>query len=174
MKKLGLVALLVVLTLITTPTIVQADPWSALSSGYAVTTVPFPQENVMPGDSVTAKAGTTDPEVNYVWFNWLAPDGTVWKDGPVFVDHWYPDLNYGTVYVYFSTYASIPPIVGDWGVQVEFYDEGGNLKGTADLPVGIIKIRATSFHAVPEVPIGTLTILLTMLASLAIFARKRF
>jgi len=38
MKKLGLVALLVVLTLIVTATIVQADPWSAVDSGYTVST----------------------------------------------------------------------------------------------------------------------------------------
>jgi len=171
LKKLGLVALLVVLTLIVMPAIVRADPWSALGgSGYAVTTEPFPLEGVIPGEDVDAKAGTTDPNVEYVVFRWLAPDGTVISRDPEDVvdveDEW--DPTYGmNVLVARSTYA--PEIVGDWGVQVFFYGEGGHLRGEA-----IIRIRATSFFVIPEVPIGALTVLLTMLAGLAIFARKRF
>ena len=172
MKKFWLVALLVVFTLIVTPTIVQADPWSALGgSGYAVTTEPFPLEDVLVNvDEVTAKAGTTDDNVQYVVFRWLAPDGTVPHTDTVE----YPDFDweYDPTYemdVKIARSTFIPTMVDDWGVQVFFYGEGGHLRGEA-----IIRIRATSFLVVPEVPIGTLTILLTMLASLAIFARKRF
>lgn len=152
---------------------VQADPWSALGgSGYAVTTEPFPLEEVLPGESVTAKAGTTDTNVAYVVFRWLAPDGTVISRDPEDVQpvgsEW--DSTYGWIFVARSTY--VPEIVGDWGVQVEFWGPGGKLKGTANLE-GIIKIRATSFFAIPEVPLGTVAIVLSMLGSLGVFALKR-
>jgi len=172
LKKLGLVALLVVLTLIIIPTIVKADPWSALGgSGYAVTTEPFPLEEVVVDvDEVHAKAGTTDPNVDYVVFRWLAPDGTVISRDPEDIVDVAPetDPTYGPISVARSSY--IPNMVGDWGVQVFFYDEEGepHIRGEA-----IVRIRATSFFVIPEVQMGTITILLTMLASLAIFARKR-
>jgi len=170
LKKLGLVALLVVLTLIVTPAIVRADPWSALGgSGYAVTTEPFPLEDVEVGvDEVVAKAGTTDSNVEYVVFRWLAPDETVISRPEDIVSvASETDPTYGDILVARSTF--VPNMLGDWGVQVFFYGEGGHLRGEA-----IIRIRATSFFVIPEVPIGTLTILLTMLAGIAIFARKRF
>jgi len=185
LKKLGLVALLVVLMLIVTPTIVKADPWSALEgSGYAVTVEGFPLEEVYPGDVIRAYAGTTYPEeeVEYVVFLWLAPDETVISDphdshdlsgfGPDPIGM-YTDFDVRVASCEITVGTDIPFIVGDWGVQAEFWGPDGKLKGTGS-STGIVKIRATSFYAVPEVPmIGTLTILLTMLASLAIFARKR-
>jgi len=179
LKKLGLVALLVVLTLIVTPAIVRADPWSALGgSGYAVTVEGFPLEEVLPGDEITAYAGTIDSEVDHVVFNWLAPDGTVIPISEVCSGPAADPKGMYSFDIYYATCTvevgvDIPAINGDWGVQAEFWGPGGKLKGTGGSE-GIIKIRATSFFVIPEVQMGTITILLTMLASLAVFARKRF
>jgi len=189
MKKLGLIALLAVLTLIVTSTVVQAQ-WSALNSGYAITTN-YHGIDVPLGESVTAWAGTTMPDgpgsVVKVRFIWKDPDeNVVWDPFDTTLDKYttpaYPPgapqeiidwaTNHPGIDVWYATDEQTPAVYGDWGVQAEFWGPGGKLKGTGGSE-GIIKIKATSFFNIPEA-ISTLTVLLTMLAGLAIFARKRF
>ncbi|MEM3759517.1 MAG: hypothetical protein QXZ02_00215, partial [Candidatus Bathyarchaeia archaeon] len=53
--------------------------WSALSSSYAITTNWHGKE-VPLGESVTAWAGTTDPNVQEVLFRWKRPDETIFVE----------------------------------------------------------------------------------------------
>jgi len=178
MKKLGLMALLAVLTLIVTPTIVKADPWSAIDSGYAITTNHFGEEIVPPPvPPLRVKVGVLKEifdslGITEVRVDLRDPDGNVVDSDTVsaFLDGTSP---HGAPVKYAWTGPLEPAtwVVGDYSVKAYFFAGAGkNLAHTEDLTA----MRATTVMVVPEVPIGTLTILLTMLASLAIFARKRF
>ena len=182
MKKLGLVALLVVLTLIATPTIVQADPWSAIDSGYAISTNhPGEEIDITQPFELKAKVGflasidvdkviveLRDPDDNVVdTAEVVAPWQTGWsKKGNEYKWNWTRPLDpakTGNIWV-----------VGHYSVKAYFYAKAGqgwkNLANVEDR----VSMRAFTVMTVPEVPIGTITILLTMLASLVIFARKKF
>jgi hypothetical protein len=162
---------------------VQAQ-WSALSSGYAVTT-DYHGVDVPPGTEVTAWAGTTNGAIEKARFRWLDPDGNVewdvWIDvfGPITT----PDVpldvpqeiidwaneNPG-IDVWYAQNAQTLDEIGDWGVQVIFYDSEGTGHGPFEDKVGI---RATSFNVIPEAPFGTIAILLGMLGALGVFALKK-
>ncbi len=151
---------------------VSAYDWSktSINSGYAITTDWFPNE-VPIGEPVTARAGTTDLSIVKVWFRWLRPNGTeAWP--PIEVTTYTLDTwNGKTVRVFLNT--QYPDEVGDWGIQAVFYDEDGHGTGPIQLQEPKLAIRARSFFAVPEVPLGTIAILIAMLGALAIFAIKK-
>ena len=172
-------------TLILYTTVVQAGPWSALSSGYAVTT-DYQGVLVYVPQDVTATAGTTEhpavdrvpefPDVTKVRLLWMPPADSLLDEffsPPLEQDPL--DLTYsGDDYVdkdgipwgiYTASDTQTIDAIGDWGVQAWFYDSEGNLKGIS----GLTKIRATSFEAVPDVPFGTIAAFLAMLGALGIF-----
>lgn len=161
--------------------------WSPIKqTGYAVITNYFGM-NVPLGQSVIATAGTTDLDVYQIEFRWHnATDAVIFSaivpvSGPLItpavpsnvpqqVINWATD-NPGTPYLYAQN-AQIPNSVGDWGVQAFFYAEGGHLRGTSD--GGIISIRATSFNAIPEIPlIGTAGAAIAMLAGLGLYIKRK-
>ena len=183
LKRLGLVALLVVLTLIVTSTIVQADPWSAIVSGYAVTTNHHGEEVLIPPvPPLRARVGVLaenlyDPSseagVYEVRVDLRDPDGNVVDSDTV---SWtqFSDATYKGKPIKGAWTGDLVPgvwVVGHYSVKAYFFDKYGKELAQMD---DLTAMRATTVMVVPEVPIGTLTILLTMLASLAIFARKRF
>lgn len=141
---------------------VQAQ-WSALNSGYAVTTDTHGSDTPI-NVPVTATAGTTDATIEEVEFLWKDSDETVVWDVTVAVS------SNGTMWdgklIYYAQDTQSPDSIGDWAVQALFRGPGGHLKGQES---GIVKIRATSLHSVPEVPIGTLAIMLSLFAGLGIF-----
>jgi len=166
--------------------IAQAQ-WPAISSGYAVTTN-WHGEDIPIGALVTAWAGTTDGEVEKVEFRWLDPDGNpIWEDlvnvsdpyttpnvpngVPQEIIDWANDNH--DVTIWYANYTRTPDILGDWGVQANFYDLTNPAKSLRGRNSDIIAIRATSFHSIPEVPFGTIVILLSMFGALSIFAIKR-
>ena len=163
--KLATVSLVLLLMFITS---VSADSWSALDSGYAVTTN-YQGENVPLGTLVTATAGTTDQEVTHVIFRWMYPNGTdayvspevaVWQNGTTHEDK----------LVWYATNQYTINVLGDWGVQSLFYAPGGLLRGES----GITAIRATSFNAVPEIAIiGTAGAAIAMLLGFGFFYRNK-
>lgn len=122
-------------------------------------------EEFLLGGTVTATAGTTDLDITEVRFLWKDPDESVVWDVTV------PVVDSGETWngepIYIATDTKSPDSIGDWAVQAFFLDEEGHLRGQGS---GIVKIRATSFHAVPEVPIGTLATVLSLFAGLGIFA----
>jgi len=61
-------------------------------------------------------------------------------------------------------------VLGDWGVQAFFQDSTGRTKAGLD---NVIKTKATSFNAIPEVPLGTIAIFLAMVGALGILAIKK-
>jgi len=186
LKKLGLLALLVVLTLIIIPTIVQADPWSAIDSGYAITTNHFGEEIVPPPDPpLQVKVGVLaenfyDPIVNptgvyEVRVDLRDPDDTVVATDTILLADFTFEVGgspQGADIYYAWTDDLVPAtwVIGDYSVKAYFF--AGTEKELAHT-IDLTAMRATTVMVVPEVPIGTLTILLTMLAGLAIFARKR-
>lgn len=163
--------------------------WSAISSGYAVTTDWHGKDTPI-WELVTATAGTTDMNVDKVEFRWLDSDGNVRESQEVLVmgpyktpavpddvpqeiidwadDHPGVDILYAQ-----ATHTDTPREVGDWAVQTNFIDTDENPKSLRGRNSDIIAIRATSFNAVPEVPFGTIAILLSMFGALGIFAMKR-
>ena len=181
MKKLGLVALLVVLTLIATPTIVQADPWSAIdNSGYAITTNHFGEEIVPPPvPPLRAKVGVLKEyfdnfDVYKVQVDLRDPDENVVDTDFVYAADFDDDISPKGAPIKYAWTDPLAPatwVVGHYSVKAYFYakDAPKEIAHTIELTA----MRATTVMTVPEVPIGTITILLTMLASLAIFARKR-
>jgi len=167
--------------------------WDALSSGYAITTN-WHGEEVPIGQSVTAWAGTTDSAVDEVEFRWLDPSGNMAVDPPPHVSVFGPyvtpavpdgvpeeivewSIKYQGVEVWYAFNTQGPDvldILGDWGVQANFYDiPNPGPKSLRGRNTDIIAIRATSFNVVPEVPFGTIVILLSMFGALGVFATRR-
>ena len=125
--------------------------WSALGSGYAVTTdyhgIDMPLETL-----VTATAGTTDSNIMNVTFVWKFPNETVafedvdvavWSNGTR-----YPDENGSLVFYAQSSFRLT--VEGEWGLQAFFKGPGGHLRGNG---TDIIAIRATSPDVIPEISI---------------------
>ena len=169
--KITFVVILLVSLVVLLPE-VNAYDWSKtpINSGYAITTDWFPNE-VPIGEPVTARAGTTNLNITTVWFRWLRPDETeAWP--PFEVTTYTNDTWEGkTVRVFLNT--QYPDEVGDWGIQAIFYDEDGHGTGPLQLPDPKVAIRARSFFAVPEVPYGTIAIIIAMFGALTIFAIKK-
>ncbi|MCW3986013.1 MAG: hypothetical protein NWE91_06365 [Candidatus Bathyarchaeota archaeon] len=146
---------------------------NALNSGYAITRWPWDGGDLLPGESATVRACTTDPpypEATEVVFRWIRPDGSYWDVGPKVLalsgDTW----NGSDIWDASDTQTI--DMIGNWGVQALFLDEEGNLKGPSD-PYPIVAIRAISYHVVPEVPLGAITAVLSMLGALGVFAIAR-
>lgn len=161
-------------------------PWSSLKSDYAITTDYHGVEDIWPGTSITAWAGTTDQTVVKVEFEWKnETDDVVFEENvTVFGPYTTPNVptgvpqeitdwsqeNTGYVVLYASN-IQVPEDIGDWGVQALFYGEDGHIRGQDS---DIVAIRATSIHVTPEVPFGTIAIILAMFGALAFFTiRKR-
>ena len=182
--RLKLLALSAAVILVVLTVVVQAGPESAASSGWGVTTNYHGQEvliSVLITDPLEAQvlvgfpenwdalyevtvvlrdpddepvATITRPKNELDWQPGTAPNGRVLRTawiGPLI-----PDTGW---------------TVGHYSVKAYFYaDDGTTLANDEDLSA----MRATTQVVIPEAPIGTLTIIITMLASLAIFARKKF
>jgi len=142
-------------------------PEESLGSGYAVTSnyhgidVPIPSP-------VAVTAMTTDDTVYQVTFLWKKPDGSLWLSevSPV-----YEDGEYEGKLIYKADSTRTPDEIGDWGVQALFQSPDGKTKQGIE---EVIKIKATSFFAIPEVAvIGTLGTVVAMLLGFGLFTVRR-
>jgi len=163
--------------------------WAALSSGYAVTTDSHGGIVYLDTD-VTGWAGTTDPLVEKVHILWLKPDGTTFWDEwfepltdayvtpavplgvPTEISDWAEKYQGISVrYAYDTIHIPLDPtLVGDWTFKAIFWDltpppQGENHE--------FFKVKATSFEVVPEVPFGTIAIILGWFGVFGIFALRR-
>jgi len=75
-----------------------------------------------------------------------------------------------TITYYYANDTQKPNSLGDWGVQAKFHDSDHNLQGANS---DIIAVKATSFNVVPEVPFGTIVILLSWFGVLGVFALRK-
>ena len=145
---------------------------NALNSGYAITRWPWDGGDVLPGESATVRACTTDPpypEATQVVFRWNRPDGSHYDVEPknltLSSDTWNGKP------IWDANDTQTLDMVGNWGVQALFLDSEGNLQGPNPYPIEAI--RAISYHVVPEVPLGAITAVLSMLGALGVFAIVR-
>lgn len=163
----------------------QATGWSShISRGYALTTN-WRGQDVPIGQSVVATAATTDSVVKKVQFRWLDPDGNPFWDENVTVSAvplitpavppnvpWevidWATNNPGVTY-WWAQSTHTPLVLGDWGLKAVFHDTT-KLKGHRYVTFVIVH---TSFNVLPEVPFGTMVILLSMFGALGVFATKR-
>lgn len=161
--------------------------WNALNSGYAVTTN-WHGEVVPIGESVTAWAGTNNTEVYKVEFKWknetehVVFDENVTNlvqyttpsyppDVPQEIIKWATDPKYAGATIKYANNTQIPDALGNWSVQVFFYAPGGNLRGQGS---DIIRIKATSFHVIPDVlVVGTAGAMVAMLLGFGFFGLRR-
>lgn len=167
MKKAYGIILILLVIFLAAAGVVKAQ-WSAINSGYAVTTN-YHGIEVPPGTLVTATAGTTDTNVKNVTFLWKSPDKTVAYEEDV------PVTSNGSTYegkpIYYAQSSYRPDVLGDWGVQALFIGEGGTQKANHD---DVVKIRATSFNTIPDLPVvGTAGALVSMLFGLGLFLHKK-
>jgi len=162
---------------------VQA-PLSSLSSGFAVTTDYHERhiDEILPGTPVTAMAAfivqsedPLTPAVEWIQFIWRASD-TMERDhreDPPFYTGTWTDKQGITHTIYYLNDTFTPTTPGPWGIQAIFRGEGGTIMGqdTAD---PAFSIKAISFAVVPEVPFGTIAIIVAMFGALGLFTiRKR-
>lgn len=159
-------------------------PWASLSSGYAIWTN-YHGEDIPVGTEVTATAGTTEhpnssrhndfPNVTAVRFVWMPPDGSgddiynppLGQD-PINLT-WDGETTYEGWPVYTANDTQTLDLLGDWGVQAWFYNEG-HLKSET----GVTKIRAVSVNTVPTIPVvGTAGAIAVMLLTLGLFWHKK-
>jgi len=161
--------------------------WSAINSGYAVTTNWHGKE-VPIGQSVTAWAGTINSSVYQVEFKWKNETGHVVydvnvtnlvsyitpnypPDAPQEIRDWAEKNARARIEVFYANNIQIPNSGGEWSVQLFFYAPGGHLTGNA---TDIIKIKATSFNVIPDLSIvGTAGSVVTMLLGFGLFLHKR-
>jgi len=191
------VAMLLASLLILASVSIAEAQWDALSSGYAVTTN-YHGKIVPIGLLVTAIAGTNDSTVKTVEFIWHFPNGTVCADIPgipVFGPYKTPKVPPGVpeeivdwaglrdgsgdpghfpqVDVWYANNTQRPDVIGDWGVQAVFHDGVLSAHHIRGKNSDTVAIRATSFNTVPEVPFGTIAILLGWFGVLGIFALRK-
>lgn len=163
----------------------QVGGWSPIKeTGYAVTSNWFGID-VPLYENVVATAGTTDPDVIKVEFIWHDPgDNPVWDEnvtvsGPLTAPDVPPNVpdevvtwatgNPGVKYWYAQSTHS-PDVLGDWGVQAIFHNA---TKPKGNSQVNIV-IRSTSINVIPEVPLGTIGVIIAMFGAFGLFAiRKR-
>ena len=150
-------------------------PWTTLGTGYAITSNVHGID-ILPGTPVTVTAGTLDPNVVNVTFRWHEPpdgNGPVrWEDTvEIFTNNTFGEWNNGTTAeIRYAENTHHPDVLGDWGVQAFFRDSTG--KDKANL-TDVIKTKATSFNAVPDVPYGTIGAAAVMLIALGLFVIKK-
>jgi hypothetical protein len=142
--------------------------------------------NVPPAQTVVVTAGTTNMSITSIVFRWHAPDDSiVWEDNvavqgplttPAVPDNVHQEVidwandNPNVKYLYAQS-AHEPDTIGDWGVQAFFIGEGGKTVARIE---NVIKIRATSFNVIPDLPVvGTAGALVTMLFGLGFFLHKK-
>ena len=137
-----------------------------IPSDYDITTN-YHGVNVPPGTEVTAIATTTDLTVTGVTFFWKDPDENIKYSEYVDTD----TSSVQNIKEYSSSYT--PDIVGDWGVQAIFHGPDGKPVPGLDI-TDKVAIRATSFFHVPESQmVGTAGTLLSMLAGLGYYIRRK-
>ena len=147
-------------------------PWSTIGTGYAITSN-YHGKDVPLMATVTVTAGTLDPSVTQVTFRWHMPDDTVVREVtvPVFTNGTIGEWNNGdTALIRYAMDSLKPEVPGDWGVQAFFQDSAGKQRAGLN---NVIKIKATSFNVVPEIPFGTAAIVLSMFGALGILAMKK-
>jgi hypothetical protein len=167
MKKAYAIIVILSAIFITAVGVANAQ-WSAISSGYAVTT-DYHGTDAPLGTVVTAIAGTTNTDVVNVTFLWKCNDVIQFRDENK------PVRSNGTTYngklIYYANSSYRLDAIGDWGVQALFIGNSGTTK--VDYP-NVIKVRATSVNAVPDLPVvGTAGALVTMLFGLGLFLHKK-
>jgi len=141
---------------------------NALTSGYAITRWPWNGGELFPGDNATVRACTTEPphpEATRVVFRWHRPNGSYWDEGPKNLTLSGDTWDGKPIWDAYDTQTL--DMMGDWGVQALFINEEGKLQGPNPYP--IVKIKAISYHVIPEVPFGTIVTLLCMFGALGIF-----
>ena len=161
------------------PIVVHADPWSAIDSGFAVTTNHHGEDIVPPPvPPLQAKVGLLleyFADLDYVEVRLRDPDEDVvvtviiddtdprWQDGT---------SPHGKPIKYAWTDDLVPAVweIGHYSVKAYFVLIGEKDINTVE---DLDAMRATTVMTVPEVPLGTLAVLLTMLASLGILARRK-
>jgi len=172
--KLTLMYALISIQLLVFISVVYA-PWETLGTGYAITSNHHGVD-VPPGTPVTVTAGTLDPSVVQVTFRWHEPpDGNgpvAWEDVVnVSPNGTMGEWNNGSsTLIFYAQNTHVPDELGDWGVQVFFQDSTGTEKSGVE---NVIKIRATSFNAVPEIPLGTIGATAAMFIALAFLMVKK-
>jgi len=136
---------------------------------YSVTT-DYHGIDVPIGTLVTATAGTTDTDVQNVTFLWLYPNETV-AHTDANVQVWSNGSTFDGELIFFAQSSYRPDVLGDWGVIAFFIGEGGRTKHDID---DVIRIRATSFYLIPDLPtVGTAGAAATMLLGLGLYIRKK-
>lgn len=158
--RFAVVILLIVSVLFIANTNVAQAGWNSINSGYAVTT-DWHGEEVPIGTTVKATAGTTNDNVYKIEIYWYDQNQALMHISVI-----YPQ--WGTVYGTYCKYANAtytPDTVGDWTVQAIFRAPGGHIRGADE---DIVAIRASSFFEVPEVPFGTIAIVLGMIGALGV------
>ncbi len=140
---------------------------NALNSGYAIARWPWDSGDVLPGENATVRACTTEyPEATQVVFRWNRPDGSHFDIGPKTLTLSGDTWDGADIHDAYDNQTI--DMEGDWGVQAIFMDTEGNLMGPND-PYEAVAIRAISYHAIPEIPLGTIVATLSMLGALGAF-----
>lgn len=172
MRKSALMFTLVCMSLLVLISTVRADE-NSIGSGYAITSN-YHGVNVPANTEVTATALTLNASITTVLFRWHRPDDSVAREVTVS-----PLTNTGTTaewkkfhqsFTIFSAQDTFTPdVVGDWGVQAFFLDPHGNTRADVE---DVVAIRATSFFAVPEIPLGTIGVVAAVLLAFGVYSIK--
>jgi len=150
-------------------------PWTTLGTGYAITSNVHGID-ILPGIPVTVTAGTLDSRVANVTFRWHRPAGSLLPPipdvtKPVYTNGTMGQWNNGTwALIRYANDTQVPDEIGDWGVQAFFQDSAGNDRAGLE---DVIKIRATSFNVIPEIPLGTIAASVAMFIAFGLFIIKK-
>ena len=150
---------------------IASAQWSALNSGYAVTT-DYHGKNAPLGAVVTATAGTTNPMVKNVTFIWKCNETEQFREENI------PVESNGTKWpnssgdlIYYAQSQHRIEVYGDWGVQAFFIGEDGTAKAGVNCT---LQIRATSFNVIPIAPVlGTVGAAMAMIISFGVFLKRK-
>jgi len=178
-KEVQKLTRVIVVTLIFTSAIIFTSIVYAPPSYRYEATSNYHGEDVPVGTPVIVTASTNDPGVVEVFFRWREPpdgDGPVsWEETKIIQpdDGIHPledDISSVGDLPYYAFSIHAPDVLGDWGVQVFFLGPNGKDKSDVE---NVVMIRATSFNATPEIPLGTIGAATVMVLALAFYMMKQ-
>lgn len=171
-SKLAILAFISLLGLI--PAAVLADPWSAIDSGFAVTTNHHGEDIIPPGDPpLRAKVGllaSEFPRLIRVEVELRDPDEVVVDTQVVLPGSFSPGTSPGgnpITVAWTDPFAPASWTIGHYSVKAYFYlTDARDLANAEDLDA----MRAVTVMTVPELPTGTLGAVAALFAGLGIYS----
>jgi len=180
--RFKIIMLLGILALMSITIVVLADPWSAIDSGYGVSTNYHGEDTPVPPDPpLRAKVGVLLENfaiLDYVEVHLRDPDENVVDIVTISSSAFVSGLSPKGADIMWAWSDPLEPeegtwLIGHYSVKAHLYAREGDVVYEIANCELLEAMRATTVMTIPEVSIGTLGVLLAMFTGLALLTRKK-